>query len=45
MIEKIQLTRKKLENSSFYGEFMEQMQDLDLVTRIDNVIGTDPHYA
>jgi hypothetical protein len=45
IIKKIHLAREKLEKSLFYGKFMAQMQDPEMVTRIENLINTDPqHY-
>jgi hypothetical protein len=36
---------EKLEKSSFFGEFMKQMQDPEMIAQIERVIGTDPHHS
>jgi hypothetical protein len=45
LIKKIQLAQEKLEKSLFYVEFMEQMQDPEMVERIERVIRADPRYS
>jgi len=45
LMEKIHIALEALENSEFYKEFMEQMQDPEILEQIQRVRGTDPHHS
>jgi hypothetical protein len=45
IINRIQVAREKLEKSSFYAEFLRQVQDPKFVALIEKVISTDPNHS
>jgi len=45
IIKKIQLALEKLQKSSFYTEFVKQIQNPEMMARIERVRSTDPHHS
>ena len=45
LINRIELVKEKLEKSSFYEEFTKQMEQPEMVERIESVIGRDGRYS
>ena len=45
LINRIELVKEKLEKSSFYEEFTKQMEQREMVERIESVIGGDRRYS
>lgn len=45
IIMKIQLAREKLQKSSFYAKFVKQIENPEMMTRIEKVRSIDPHHS